>query len=81
MRERIRRVIKAVVGRSPDNDDENLRDLGVDSFMVIELTMALESEFSITIPDESLQWCSMENVGQIEKIVADGLEHSEGGGH
>jgi acyl carrier protein len=78
VRERIRRVVKEVVGRSPGSDDESLRDLGVDSFMMIELTMALESEFSITIPDESLQWCTMDNVGQIDKIVVDGLEQSEG---
>jgi acyl carrier protein len=78
VRERVRRVIKEVVGRSPGSDDESLRDLGVDSFMIIELTMALEAEFSITIPDESLQWCTMDNVGQIDKIVVGGLEQSEG---
>jgi acyl carrier protein len=78
VRERIRRVIKEVAGRSPGSDDENLRDLGVDSFMVIELTIALESEFSITIPDESLQWCNLESVGQIDKIITGELGQSEG---
>jgi acyl carrier protein len=78
VRERIRRVVSEVVGRSPGSDEENLRDLGVDSFMMIELTMALESEFSITIPDESLQWCTMDDVGKIYEIVVGDLEQSEG---
>jgi acyl carrier protein len=58
-RERIRAVIRDVVGNCPDSDDANLRDHGVDSFTLIELATALEEKFSITIPDELLQWCTM----------------------
>lgn len=69
-RERIRRVVRNVAGHAPDNDDENLRDIGVDSFMIVELTIALESEFSISVPDDQLQWSSMETVSRISEIVA-----------
>lgn len=78
VRERIRRVVKEVVGRLPDTDDGNLRDIGVDSFTVVELTMALESEFSITIPDEQLEWCKMENIGLLSQIVVKGLSAESG---
>jgi acyl carrier protein len=77
LRERIRRVIHDVVGSSPDSDDENLRDIGVDSFRLIELATALEAEFSISIPDEHLQWCSLESVGRITETVAKGLSANE----
>lgn len=71
--ERIRRVIRDVVGQVPDSDEENLRDIGIDSFMVIELTIALESEFSISIPDAQLEWCNMQTVGRISEIVVKAL--------
>lgn len=77
LRERIRRVIHDVVGGSPDSDDENLRDTGVDSFRLIELATALEAEFSISIPDEHLQWCSLESVGRITETVAKALSANE----
>lgn len=77
LRERIRRVIRDVVGRSPGSDDDNLRDIGVDSFRLIELTVALENEFSISIPDDSLQWCSMDSVDRISATVAKGIPVNE----
>jgi acyl carrier protein len=77
LRERIRRVIHDVVGSSPGSDDENLRDIGVDSFRLIELATALEAEFSISIPDEHLHWCSLESVGRISETVAKGIPSNE----
>jgi acyl carrier protein len=77
LRAHIRRVIHDVVGKFPDSDDENLRDIGVDSFKLIQLTTVLESELSITIPDEHLQWCSMETVSRISDTVANGLPSNE----
>lgn len=77
LRKRVRRVIHDVVGSSPGNDEENLRDIGVDSFRLIELTVALETEFSMSFPDESLQWCSMESVDRISETIAKELPSSE----
>jgi acyl carrier protein len=76
--ERVRRVVEDVVGRAPDADGEDLRDVGLDSFMVVELTIALETEFSIVIPDEQLQWCSLETIDRISATVQ-GLLTWEGG--
>jgi acyl carrier protein len=77
LRQRIRRVIHDVVGSSPDGDAENLRDIGVDSFRLIELATALEAEFSMSIPDEHLQWCSLVSVDRITETVAKGLSSNE----
>lgn len=77
LRQRIRRVIQDVVGMSPNSDDQNLRDAGVDSFKLIELATTLEDRFSVSIPDERLQWCSMESVDRISETIAEALSSSE----
>lgn len=78
-RERIRAVIRDVVGNCPDRDDANLRDHGVDSFTLIELATALEEKFSIIIPDELLQWCTMATITAISGSVAQGHPIAEAG--
>ena len=52
------------------SEDTNLKDLGADSFDLLELVTALEDEFSLTMDDEA--------VGQIETIaqVADAIENA-----
>lgn len=35
-------------------EDTNLKELGADSFDLLELVTALEDEFSVTFPDESV---------------------------
>ncbi|KXB37515.1 acyl carrier protein [Bacteroidales bacterium KA00251] len=48
--------------------DANFRtDLSADSLDTVEIIMALESEFNITIPDEDAQ--SIETVGQAVSYV------------
>ena len=78
-RERIRAVIRDVVGDCPDSDDVNLRNHGVDSFTLIELVTALETAFSISVPDEYLQWCRMESVARISETITRGLLAAEAG--
>jgi len=55
------RVIKVTVEKLSVSESEVIPsasfqdDLGADSLEVVELVMALEEEFSITIPDDSVQ--------------------------
>lgn len=42
-----------------------MRDLGADSRDVVEIVMALEDEFGIDIPDDSVEQLAAENDGDI----------------
>ena len=45
--------------------DTNLKDdLGADSLDAVEIVMALEDEFSVSIPDEEIQ-----NISTVKKLV------------
>jgi acyl carrier protein len=46
-------------------------DLDADSLDLVELVMALEEEFEITVPEEELE--GIETVGQAYKLVTDKL--------
>jgi len=46
-------------------------DLDADSLDLVELVMALEEEFEITVPEEELE--GVETVGQAFKLVTDKL--------
>ena len=52
-------------------DQAAFRDLGADSLDLIELTMFLEQEFDIEIPDEEAFHCA--HVGDAMKILAAAL--------
>jgi acyl carrier protein len=52
-------------------DQAAFRDLGADSLDLIELTMFLEHEFDVEIPDEEAFRCA--NVGDAMKILAAAL--------
>ena len=44
-----------------------IEDLGADSLDIIEMLMALEEEFNITVPDEKAE--SLKTVGDIAKYI------------
>ena len=52
--------------------DTSFEDLGADSLDVVELTMALEEEFGVTIADEELP--NMKTVGDLVKYLEDHAE-------
>ncbi len=49
-------------------DDKFYDDLGADSLDMVELTMAFEEEFAITIPDDDAE--KLETVGQAHDYLA-----------
>ena len=56
-----------VDGNSITMDTNFEEDLGVDSLDIVELSMALEEEFDIEIPDEEVE--NIKEVGDIVKYI------------
>ena len=55
-----------------DLDTELVRDLGVDSIDTVELIMAVEETYDITISDKEAQ--EMTTVGDVVEYIEDHLE-------
>ena len=55
-----------------DMDTELVRDLGVDSIDTVELIMAVEETYDITISDKEAQ--KMTTVGDVVEFIEDHLE-------
>lgn len=53
------------------NEDTNLKDLGADSFDLLELVTALEDEFELTMDDDDIE--KIATVGQ----VVDAIENAQ----
>ncbi len=53
------------------DEDTNLKDLGADSFDLLELVTALEDEFELTMDDEAVE--KVATVGQ----VVDAIENAQ----
>ena len=49
------------------NEDTNLKDLGADSFDLLELVTALEDEFELTMDDEDVE--KIATVGQLVDAI------------
>ena len=61
-----------------DMDTELVRDLGVDSIDTVELIMAVEETYDITISDKEAQ--ELKTVGDVVEFIEDHLEDEESGG-
>lgn len=63
---RVKKIIAEQTGLAPDDiehDYELVAGLGCDSLDIVELMMALESEFEINISDEA--FCDLKTVQQV----------------
>lgn len=72
--ERVKQLICEQLGKSPDKvtmDTKIVEDLGADSLDVVEMLMALEDEYSISLPDEVAM--KLQTVGDIVRYID---EHS-----
>ena len=68
--ERVRQLICEQLGKSPDKvnmDTKIVEDLGADSLDVVEMLMALEDEYGISLPDEGAM--KLHTVGDIVKYI------------
>ena len=72
--ERVKEIIVDTLNLDADKltpEADLIKDLEVDSIDVVELIMALEEEYDVTIPDEEA-----ENLTTIQKIAAYIEEHA-----
>lgn len=68
--EKVRQLICDQLGKAPEKVTLETRivgDLGADSLDVVELLMALEDEYGITLPDEVAM--KLQTVGDIVKYI------------
>lgn len=76
MFERIRDIIAEQLGTKEVEDitveTSLMKDLGADSLDAVEIMMALEDEFEITIADEDAE--NFNNIGDILKYVESKIE-------
>ncbi len=73
--DKVKEIIVDTLNFSADDvqpESDLFKDLGADSLDAVELNMALEEEYGITIPDEE-----MPNLTTLEKIVKYIDEHAE----
>ncbi len=54
------------------NDARLMEDLGADSLTMIEISMALEERFDLTLPEENLE--RIQTVGDIFELLAEKLQ-------
>jgi len=73
------RVVEEILTRELDVRREQLThdvclvdDLGADSLTLVEITMALEDQFNISIPDE--RWEKVRTVGDLLEALAELLQ-------
>lgn len=70
--ERVKAVIVDLLGTDEDSitmDSSFVEDLGADSLDLVELIMALETEFDIEIPDEEAE--NISTVGDAVNYIKD----------
>ena len=68
--DKVKELISKQLNRPADEiteDKEVVKDLGADSLDVVEMLMALEEEFNITVPEEDA--VNIKTVGDIVKII------------
>ena len=65
------------VDRAQLTSDAQIMDFSPDSLTIIEISMALEERFNLSIPDES--WERIKTVGGLLELVAELLESSSRG--
>ncbi|MGN1223419.1 MAG: acyl carrier protein [Christensenellales bacterium] len=68
--EKVREIICNQLGKTEDKvtlESAIIEDLGADSLDVVEMLMALEEEFSMTLPDEAC--AKLKTVGDIVTFI------------
>jgi len=73
-RERLLTLVRQILGPAaaarPLPIDVRLADLGMSSMQMVNLMLAVESEFQLTIPPEAITPENFESIGAIEALLA-----------
>lgn len=72
MNERIDKLICEQLGVEDFTDESTFEELGADSLDLVGLTMALEDEFDIEVPDNLAG--DVHTVGDMRQLLADRLD-------
>jgi acyl carrier protein len=73
--EKVKNIIVEQLGVSEDQvkpEAKFVEDLGADSLDTVELVMAFEEEFDITVPDEDAE--KLTSVGEVQKYIGEKSE-------
>ncbi len=68
----IEKIVAQTLGCSQDSikDESNfVNDLGADSLNIVEIVMAIEEEFDVSIPDEDAE--TLHTVGAVKQYIKD----------
>jgi acyl carrier protein len=68
----IEKIIAQTLGCNQDSikDESNfVNDLGADSLNIVEIVMAIEEEFDVSIPDEDAE--TLHTVGAVKQYIED----------
>ena len=68
----IEKIIAQTLGCDQDSikDESNfVNDLGADSLNIVEIVMAIEEEFDVSIPDEDAE--TLHTVGAVKQYIED----------
>jgi len=68
----IEKIVAQTLGCSQDSikDESNfVNDLGADSLNIVEIVMAIEEEFDVSIPDEDAE--TLHTVGAVKQYIED----------
>lgn len=58
------------------NSSTILRDIGVDSYSIVEIVLFIERQYGFVIPDNQLKPENFENVNTVSKIVLNHLSNN-----
>ena len=75
LEQEVKELIAGVIGREPDElklETNFWKDLGVDSIKAIEITVAIERKFKVSVRDEQIP--KITTVGQAIEIIKEALD-------
>lgn len=74
--ERVMKVVSEQLGIEPEKltmDTSFINDLGTDSLDLVELVMAIEEEFQISIPEEAAS--DVQTIGDVVRQIEEGMKN------
>ncbi|MBU1869931.1 MAG: acyl carrier protein [Candidatus Omnitrophica bacterium] len=80
LEQEMKELIAGVIGREPEElkpDTNFWKDLGVDSIKAIEITVAIERHFKVSVRDEQIP--KIATVGDAITLVKEALEKKQKG--
>jgi acyl carrier protein len=75
----VRRILGATAAYRPIQIDARLSDLGVSSIKMVNLMLAIETEFDITIPQTEITPGNLDSIASIERLLQKLLDPPQGG--